>query len=264
MTFDAFADFRMDGHVAIVTGGAQNIGAAIARTLCGAGASVVIADRNADKAADTAAQISGETGGEALGMGCDVTDEADLALVVDRTVATFGGISTLINNVGWGRPYKDPLDIDIDDLVEAYKLNCVSALRMTQACRPHLLEADNATVTNSGSMVAVMPAFEFLAYSAAKAALNHAMLSVAHYFGKRVRVNSVLIGTVLTDAYADVGLDERVRDALARPKNLTGRAGTPQDVANAFLWLASPAAGWVSGQTIQVAGGGARSRILPK
>ncbi|MFZ4373262.1 MAG: SDR family oxidoreductase [Mycobacterium sp.] len=264
MTFDAFADFRMDGHVAIVTGGAQNIGEAIARTFAGAGASVVIADRNADKAVETAARLSTETGGEVLGMGCDVTEEADIARVVEHTVATFGGISTLVNNVGWGRPYKDPLDIGVEDMMEGYRLNCVSALRMTAACRPHLLDADNATVTNSGSMVAVMPAFEFLAYSAAKAALNHAMLSVAHYFGKKVRVNSILIGTVLTEGYADVGLDERVRNALANPKNLTGRAGTPQDVANAFLWLASPAAGWVSGQTIQVAGGGARSRILPK
>ncbi len=264
MALDAFADFRMGGHVAIVTGGAQNIGAAIARIFAAAGAEVVIADRNGEKAAETAATIAAETGACVLGVSCDVTDEADVAGVVEHTVATFGGISTLVNNVGWGRPYEDPLDIGVEDMVEAYKLNCVSALRMTAACRPHLLRADNATVTNSGSMVAVMPAFEFLAYSAAKAALNHAMLSVAHYFGPRVRVNSVLIGTVLTDAYADVGLDEQVRHALAHPKNLTGRAGSPQDVANAFLWLASPAAGWVSGQTFQIAGGGRRSRILPK
>ena len=264
MTFDAFADFRMDGHVAIVTGGAQNIGEAIARIFSGAGAKVVIADRDGDKAAETAARLSRETTGEALGIGCDVTADADIARTVATTVEAFGAVSTLVNNVGWGRPYDDPLDISVEDMVEAYKLNCVAALRMTAAARPHLLAADNATVTNCGSMVGVMPAFEFLAYSAAKAALSHAMLSVAHYFGKQVRVNSVLIGTVLTDAYADVGLDEQVRHALAHPKNLTGRAGTPQDIANAFLWLASPAAGWVSGQTIQVAGGGARSRILPK
>ena len=264
MTFDAFADFRMDGHVAIVTGGAQNIGEAIARTFAGAGASVVIADRNGDKAVETAATIAAETGADVSGMACDVTEDADVARVVERTAVAFGGISTLVNNVGWGRTGEDPLDIAVEDMVAEYKINCVAALRMTAACRPYLLEAGNATVTNSGSMVAVTPAFEFLAYSAAKAALNHAMLSVAHYFGPRVRVNSVLIGTVLTDAYADIGLDEQVRHALANPRNLTGRAGTPQDVANAFLWLASPAAGWVSGQTIQVAGGGARSRILPR
>lgn len=264
MTFDAFADFRMNGHVAIVTGAAQNIGAAIAQTFAGAGAKVVIADINAEKAARTAAQLSSDTGGEVLGIGCDVTDQQDIDRVVAETVSAFGGISTLVNNVGWGQPYEDPLSIPIEDMLEGYKLNCLSAMSMTAACRPYLLEADNATITNSGSMVGVAPAFEFLAYSTAKAALNHLMLSMAHYFAKQIRVNSIVIGTVITPGYADVGLDEKIQYALAHPNNLTGRAGTPQDVANAFLWLASRAGGWVSGQTISVAGGGARVKILPK
>lgn len=263
MTFDPFADFRMDGHVAIVTGGAQNIGEAIARTFSGAGANVVIADLNGEKAAETASRLAGETGGDVLGMGCDVTVSADVDRVVTQTVEAFGGISTLVNNVGWGRPYDDPLAIPAEEMLESYRLNCVSAMQMTAACRPHLLKADNATVTNSGSMVGVTPAFDFLAYSAAKAALNHLMVSLAHYFAKQIRINSVLIGTVVTPGYADVGLDEKVREALAHPKNLTGRSGRPQDVANAFLWLASRAGSWVSGQTFQVAGGGARVRILP-
>lgn len=264
MSFDAFADFRMNGQSAIVTGGAQNIGAAIARTFAGAGADVMIADLNATMAAETAERIAAETGGRVLGLGCDVTDSDDVARVVGETVSQFGGISTLVNNVGWGRPYSDPLAIPIEDMVESYRLNCLSALTMTAACRPYLLEADNATVTNSGSMVGVAPAFEFLAYSTAKAALNHLMLSLAHYFAKEIRINSVVIGTVLTPGYAEVGLDEKIQHALAHPNNLTGRAGTPQDVANAFLWLASRAGSWVSGQTISVAGGGARVKILPK
>lgn len=263
MTFDAFADFRMNGHVAIVTGGAQNIGEAIARTFSGAGAKVVIADLNGEKAAETAAMIAADTGGEVLGLGCDVTEEADIARVVQETVGAFGGISTLVNNVGWGRAYEDPLAIPVEDMVESYKLNTLSAMRMTAACRPHLLEAENATITNSGSMVGVTPAFDFLAYSAAKAALNHLMLGLAHYFAKQIRINSILIGTVLTPGYADAGLDEKTRHAMAHPKNLTGRSGTPQDVANAFLWLASPAGSWVSGQTLQVAGGGTRIRLIP-
>lgn len=263
MTFDPFADFRMNGHVAIVTGGAQNIGEAIARTFSGAGAKVTIADLNGEKAAETAATIAADTGGEVLGLGCDVTDEDDIARVVTETVDAFGGISTLVNNVGWGRAYEDPLDIPVEDMVESYKLNTLSAMRMTAACRPHLLKAGNATVTNSGSMVGVTPAFDFLAYSAAKAALNHMMLGLAHYFAKQVRVNSILIGTVLTAGYADAGLDEKTQYAMAHPNNLTGRSGTPQDVANAFLWLASPAGSWVSGQTLQVSGGGSRIRLIP-
>lgn len=262
--FDPFADFRMAGHSAIVTGGAQNIGAAIARGFAGAGARVMIADLDGDKAEATAAGIASETGGEVLGMRCDVTDEAEIAACVARAADAFGGVSTLVNNVGWGRAYDDPLGIPAEDMIESYKLNALSAMRMTAACRPHLLDAENASVTNSGSLVGILPAFDFLAYSAAKAALNHLMLGLAHHFAQRVRVNTVLIGTVLTPGYAAAGLDEEAQAKLAHPDNLAGRAGRPEDVANAFLWLASPAGGWVSGQTIQVSGGGRRVRLKPE
>lgn len=264
MTFDAFAEFRMNGHVAIVTGGAQNIGEAIARTFSGAGAKVMIADLNGEKAQATAAAIQADTGNEVLGIGCNVTSEEDINRCVDETVKAFGGISTLVNNVGWGRAYDDPLDVPMEDMIESYKLNTLSAMRMTAACRPYLLQAENGTITNSGSLVGTLPAFDFIAYSAAKAALNHLMLGLAHYFAKEVRINTILIGTVLTEGYAAAGLDEKAQYALTHPNNLTGRAGRPQDIANAFLWLASPAASWVSGQTIQVSGGGNRIKLKPE
>ncbi|HLZ37882.1 MAG TPA: SDR family oxidoreductase [Mycobacteriales bacterium] len=89
--FDPFADFRMHDHVAIVTGGAQNIGAAIARSLAGAGAKVVIADLDADKAKTTAESIAEKTGASTFGLGCDVTSEADIQAGVDQTVVAFGG-----------------------------------------------------------------------------------------------------------------------------------------------------------------------------
>jgi NAD(P)-dependent dehydrogenase (short-subunit alcohol dehydrogenase family) len=262
--FDAFGDFRMDGHVAIVTGGAQNIGEAIAKTFSGAGAKVMIADLNGDKAQATATAIKSATGNEVLGIGCNVTVEADIQRCVDETVKAFGGISTLVNNVGWGRAYDDPLAVSEEDMIESYKLNTLSAMRMTAACRPYLLAAENATITNSGSLVGTVPAFDFIAYSAAKAALNHMMVGLAHYFAKQVRINTVLIGTVITEGYAAAGLDEKAQYALTHPNNLTGRSGTPQDIANAFLWLASPAGSWVSGQMLQVSGGGNRIRLKPE
>ena len=262
--FDPFADFRMEGQVAIVTGGAQNIGAAIARSFSGAGAKVAIADLNGEKAETTAHEIAEQTGGEVIGMACNVTSRDDIDACVKRTVDAFGGISTLVNNVGWGRAYEDPLEVPMDEMVESYKLNTLSAQQMTAACRPYLLEADNPTVTNSGSLVGTLPAFDFIAYSASKAALNHMMLGFAHYFAKKVRINTILIGTVLTEGYAAAGLDEKVQHALMHPDNLTGRAGKAEDIANAFLWLASRAGSWVSGQTIQVAGGGKRVRLMPE
>jgi NAD(P)-dependent dehydrogenase (short-subunit alcohol dehydrogenase family) len=263
-TFDPFAEFRMNGHSAIVTGGAQNIGAAIARSFAGAGAKVMIADLNGEKAEATAAEIAEQTGGTVLGMQCNVTEQADIDACVKATADSFGGISTLVNNVGWGKAYPDPLDVPVEEMVDSYKLNTIAAQRMTAACRPFLLEAENASIINSGSLVGVLPAFDFIAYSAAKAGLNHMMLGLAHYFAKKVRINTVLIGTVITPGYAEAGLDEKTQYALAHPDNLTGRAGRPEDIANAFLWLASPAGSWVSGQTLQVAGGGKRVRLIPE
>ncbi len=264
MPFDPFAQFRMTDHTALITGGAQNIGEAIARTFAGAGAKVMIADLNGEKAEATAKKIANETGQQVLGTKCDVTDDAQIKRCVARTVEVFGGLTTLVNNVGWGEVNPDPLAVSTDQMIASYKLNTVSALRMVEACAPHLRKANKASSTNSGSMVGILPAFDFVAYSSAKAALNHLMTGLAHAFAKRIRVNTVVIGTVVTEGYASAGLDAKAQERLMNPDNLAGRSGTPQDVANAFLWLASPAGGWVSGQVFQVAGGPKRVRLVPE
>ncbi|WP_018181458.1 SDR family oxidoreductase [Kaistia granuli] len=261
-SYDAFAAFRMTGHQAIVTGGAQNIGAGIAKVLAGAGASVMIADLDGDRAVATAAEIAALTGNPCIGMACDVTSKADIEAVVAATVAAFGGISTLVNNVGWGARHPDPTAITEDEMVASYKLNTVSAYRMSMACLPHLLEAGNASITNSGSFSSATPAYDILAYATAKAALNQMMVSLAHMLAQKVRVNSILIGTVLTAGYEAAGIDAATQERMKRPDNLTGRPGRPEDVANAMLWLGSPAGSWVSGQTLNVHGGGGVVRLF--
>ncbi|ULB12628.1 SDR family oxidoreductase (plasmid) [Cereibacter azotoformans] len=262
MSFDAFAEFRMDGHTVIITGGAQNIGAGIARTLSGAGARVMIADRNGDMAHETAANIARETGNDCRGMACDVTDAAAIDAVVKETVAAFGGISTLVNNVGWGGRQPDPAAIPEDEFLASYKLNTISAYRMSMACLPWLEKAKNASITNSGSFSSAVPASDILPYATAKAALNQMMVSLAHMLARRVRVNSILIGTVITEGYASAGITPEMQERMMHPDNLIGHPGRPQDIANAMLWLCSPAASWVSGQTINVHGGGTVVRLL--
>jgi 7-alpha-hydroxysteroid dehydrogenase len=261
-SYDAFAEFRMTGHNVIITGGAQNIGAGIAKTLSGAGARVMIADLNGDKAAETAAAITAETGNDCRGMACDVTDKAAIDAVVAATVAAFGGISTLVNNVGWGGRQENPAAIPDEEFIASYKLNTISAYRMSMACLPWLEKAENATITNSGSFSSAVPAYDILPYATAKAALNQMMVSIAHLLNKKVRVNSVLIGTVMTAGYADAGIGPEMQNRLSHPDNLTGRPGRPEDVANAMLWLCSPAARWISGQTINVHGGGGVVRLF--
>lgn len=262
MSYDALADFRMDGHQVIITGGAQNIGAGIARTLSGAGARVMIADLNGGMAAETAAAIAKDTGHDCRGMACDVTSKEDIDAVVAATVAAFGGISTLVNNVGWGGRQPDPAAIPEEEFIASYKLNTISAYRMSMACLPFLEKARNATITNSGSFSSATPAYDILPYATAKAALNQMMVSLAHMLPKRVRVNSVLIGTVVTEGYADAGLDPETIEKLSHPDSLVGRPGTPQDIGNAMLFLCSPASSWISGQTINVHGGGSVVRLF--
>ncbi len=261
-TFNAFADFSMEGHNVLITGGAQNIGAGIAKTLSGAGANVMIADLQGDKAQETAAEIEKETGNRCLGMACDVTRAEDINALVKATVDAFGGISTLVNNVGWGPRHDDPTAITEEELVDAYKLNTISGYRMSMACLPHLEKAENASITNSGSFSSAVPAYDILGYGTAKAALNQMMISLAHMLAQKVRVNTVLIGTVMTEGYGDAGLDEAIQERLMHPDNLIGRTGKPQDIANAMLWLTSPAAGWVSGQIVKVHGGGSVVRLF--
>lgn len=162
----------MTGHCVIITGGAQNIGAGIARTLSGAGARVMIADLDGDRARETAQAIAAETGCDCRGRACDVTKLSDIHAVAEETVRAFGSISTLANNVGWGGRHDRPEAISEEDFITSYKLNRISAYRMSMACLPHLLKSENATITNSGSMSSAAPAYDILAYATAKAALS--------------------------------------------------------------------------------------------
>ena len=146
----------------------------------------MIADLNGDMAQETAASIQKDTGNECRGMKCDVTSLDDINAVVKATVEAFGGISTLINNVGWGGRHDDPAAITEDAFIASYKLNTISAYRMSMACLPHLLKAHNATITNSGSFSSATPAYDILAYGTAKAALNQMMVSIAHMLAKKV------------------------------------------------------------------------------
>lgn len=133
---------------------------------------------------------------------------------------------------------------------------------MSMACLPYLEKAENASITNSGSFSSAIPAYDILPYATAKAALNQMMVSLAHLLNKRVRVNSILIGTVITAGYADAGITPEMQERMMKPDTLTGWPGRPQDVANAMLWLCSPAGGWISGQTINVHGGGSVFRLF--
>lgn len=247
-----FDFFSMKDDVAIVTGAGAGIGRAIAETFAAAGASVVVSDLNADKAGTVAERIRA-AGGKAVSTGCNVTDDNDLAALVDFALLSFGKVSVLVNNAGGGGP--KPFEMPMSDFEWAYKLNVFSVFRLTQLCAPHIEAAGGGAVLNISSMAGENKNVRMASYASSKAAENHLTRNVAFDLGPRkIRVNAIAPGAIRTDALATV-LNPQIEQAMLKHTPLK-RLGEPTDIGLAALFLCSPASQWVSGQVLTVSGGG--------
>lgn len=246
------ADFRLDGQVAAVTGAGTGIGRAIAETLAAAGASVMVSDLRADTARAVAAAISGR-GGLAAGTACDVTADDDLVALVERTVERFGSLTTLVSNAGGGGP--KPFDMPMADFRRAFDLNVFSLFRLAQLATLEMEKAGGGAVLAITSMSAENKNKRMAAYASSKAATSHLVRNIAFDLGpKNIRVNGIAPGATRTDALETVLTPQVEERMLARTP--IHRLGEPQDMANASLFLCSPAARWISGQILTVSGGG--------
>lgn len=250
------------GKVILITGAAGAIGSEAARRFAMLGANVALTDINEEKVKAVAARITAHTGVECIGIRADATKEEELKALVDQVVGKFGKISGLVNNVGWGKA--TPLwGSDTEAMVASYKLNTVSAYNMTRYCMPYLRKEPNASVVFSGSMVGDTPSPEFIEYSTAKAGLINMAHSMAVASGPEVRFNVVVIGSVDNgDATLEAGYDpamlQRISDSIVMK-----RRGTPADIANAFVFLMSNAASWITGINLMVDGGGIYKSKMP-
>jgi 7-alpha-hydroxysteroid dehydrogenase len=243
--------FSLKGSVAIVTGAGRGIGRAIALCYAEAGADVVCSARTRADLHSLVSEIEG-LGQRALAVPCDVGDDAQRRALVEQSLQHFGRLTHLVNNAGGGGP-NDPLQLSAQELLQMLDFNVVSTYALSQLCVPAMRESGGGNILNISSVAARYAQRHFSAYGSAKAALNQLTRLLAQDFAPQVRVNAVAPGPVLTDALNNV-MSSDMRQAMERATPLK-RLGTPQDIADAALFLASPASSWVTGKVLEIDGG---------
>lgn len=254
--------FSFKDNVIIITGGAGAIGSAAVELFSILGANLVISDINEAKVNEVAKRIQDKTGNEILPVVADSTDEKQLQDLVDKTIAKFGRITGLMNNVGWGAA-TPTFGSTTEKLVNAYKLNTVGAYILTKFCMPYLEKEENASVLFSGSLVGTSPSPEFIEYSTAKAGLLHMVRSMAVVGGPKVRFNSIVIGSVDNgDSTLEAGYTQEMLDNLNK-MFVMKRRGQPMEIAYAMMYFMSKAAAWVTGAQLVINGGGVYQSKMP-
>ncbi|WP_218242980.1 glucose 1-dehydrogenase [Comamonas fluminis] len=248
---EIFRQFSLEGQVAAVTGAGKGIGRACAVTLAKAGADVALFARTEADLKAVQAEIEA-LGRRAIIVPGDVNKDEDLQTLIDRTVAELGKITVLVNNVGGGGP-NDPRKVSGKAIGDMLAFNVVPAYALIQKAAAAMEAAGGGSVVNISSTAARYSQKYFSAYGAAKAALNQMTRCLAQDFGPKVRINAIEPGTIMTDALAPFLTPERKSRMEATTP--MARLGQPEDIAQAALFLASPAASWVTGKVLGVDGG---------
>lgn len=249
--------FLLKGKVAIVTGGGKGIGKAIGLVFAEAGANVVFAARTQSDLDAVVAEAS-KFGVEALGVTCDVLADDQLKQLVDKTIAHFGRLDVLVNNAGGTMP-KPMEKISANSFRRAMEFNVTSAFLLSQYALPHL-RASNGNIINIASAAGRLVQPLFTSYGTVKAALIHMTKMMASELAPDVRVNAISPGSIMTEAL-ETFIDEENREKMRKLTPLQ-QLGRPDDIALAALYLASPAARWVTGKDLQVDGGTENTNLV--
>ncbi|OGR68525.1 MAG: 3-oxoacyl-[acyl-carrier-protein] reductase [Elusimicrobia bacterium GWC2_61_19] len=243
---------RLEGKTALITGAARGIGLEIAAVFAAEGALVAIADLSAGEAAAAANDIAARTGARTLGLGLDVSKEADCERAVQETAAAFGKVDILVNNAGIT---KDNLvlrmkEADFDSVMD---VNLKGSFLMAKAAAKLMLKARAGRIINISSVVGQSGQAGQANYAASKAGLIGLTKSLAREFAPRqVLVNAVAPGFIRTRMTE--GLKDEARAKISELIPL-GRMGEPGEVAKAALFLAGDDSAYVTGQVLAVNGG---------
>jgi NAD(P)-dependent dehydrogenase (short-subunit alcohol dehydrogenase family) len=243
--------YRLDGRVAIVTGASSGLGVAFARALAEAGADVVLGARRVDRLEATA-QLVRDAGRRVLAVATDVADPAQCQALVDAAMAEFGHVDVLVNNAGIGTAVPATRETP-EQFREVIDINLNGCYWMAQACGRVM--APGSSIVNISSVLALTTAgLPQAAYAASKAGLIGLTRDLANQWTGRkgIRVNAIAPGffdSEMTEQYPPGYLD-----AMAA-RIPSGRKGDPRELAATVGFLASPAGGYITGQTIPVDGG---------
>ncbi|GAB3019734.1 SDR family NAD(P)-dependent oxidoreductase [Natronobiforma cellulositropha] len=260
-------EFGITEQVAIVTGGSQGIGRAIAETLAAEGCYVTIAALEQDDPAGVAAEIAPEEG-QVLGVAGDVTNPEDVERLVEETVDTFGGVDVLVNNVGIlgsEKPFHEIPDAEWEAVID---VNIMAAVRVTREVLPYMREQESGVIVNTASEAGAQPDPFKTHYDATKAAMINITKNLSKTYGPEgIRVNAVSPATTKTPLVEEI-FEERAEEtgksleqveaefiAEEKPGIVTGRLGDPQDIGNVVAFLASERAAFVHGANWRVDGG---------
>jgi meso-butanediol dehydrogenase/(S,S)-butanediol dehydrogenase/diacetyl reductase len=255
---------RVQDRVVIVTGGAGGIGSAACRAIADEGGKVVVADLDAS-AAETLADEIASAGGSVTSVGVDVTDRAQVAAMVEKTVDTFGELNVIFNNAGMNRP-RDFMEVDEENFDEIVRVNTWGVIVCTQeAARQMIAQGTGGKIVNTGSIASRQGYWEFVPYCVAKfGTLAVTQATARGLIEHGITVNAFAPGVVDTPMW--VGLNQDIRAIGNQPEEanpmvefatntLIGRPASPEELAPFLVYLASAESDYMTGQMYMVDGG---------
>ena len=249
---DPATALRLDGRVALVTGGTRGIGRAIAEACAAAGAGICVLARKPDELEETQAAL-GAIGVPVITVAGSAGDPSVIETAVARCVSELGRLDILVNNAATNPAFGPMIETEPSKVRKVLEVNLEGALLFAQGAWRAWMAEHGGVILNIGSTGGLMPAPFIGIYNASKAALIHMTKQLALELGPKVRVNALAPGLVRT--HMARALWESDEAGLAR-RHPMRRIGEPDDIAGAALYLVSDAASWVTGSTLVLDGGG--------